>query len=57
MNTVIFEFSRIRPKILYSGSLGSKKLSKFSFRVLELFKISSKSTCKIEICAKLTGHT
>ena len=55
--TVIFECSGIGPKMLYSGSLGSKNLSKFSFRVLEFFKISRKSTCKIEICANFTGHT
>ena len=56
-NTLIFECSGIGPKMLYSGSLGSKNLSKFSFRVLEFFKISRKSTCKIEICANFTGHT
>ena len=54
-NTVIFECSGIGPKMLYSGSLGSKNLSKFSFRVLEFFKISRKSNCKIEIFAQFTG--
>ena len=49
-NTVIFECSGIGLKMLYTGSLGSKNLSKFSFRDLEIFKISRKSTCKIEIC-------
>ena len=37
-NTVIFEGSRIGPKMLYSGSLGPKNISKFSFQVLEFFK-------------------
>ena len=36
-NTVIFECSGIGPKMLYLGSFGSKNLSKFSFRVLEIF--------------------
>ena len=54
-NTVIFECSGIGPKMLYSGSLGTKNLSKFSFRVLEFFKISRKSNCKIEIFAQFTG--
>ena len=53
-STVIFKCSEIGPKILYSGSLGSKNLSKFSFRVLEFFKSSRKSTCKIETFAQFT---
>ena len=48
-NTVIFECSGIGPKVLYSGSLGSKNLSKFSFWVLEIFEILRKSTWKIEM--------
>ena len=52
-NTVIFECSGIGPKMLYSGSLGSKNLSKFSFRVLELFRISTKTGLKV---SKLQGH-
>ena len=56
-NTVIFECAGIGPKMLYLGSLGSKNLSKFSFRDLEIFKISRKSTCKIEICGQCDGHT
>ena len=56
-NTVIFECSGIGLKMLYSGSLGSKNSSKFSFRDLEIFKISRKSTCKIEICGQCDGHT
>ena len=56
-NILIFECSGIGPKMIYLGSLGSKNLSKFSFRVLELFKISRKLTWKIEIWANFTGHT
>ena len=56
-NTVIFAGSGIGPKMLYSGFLGSKNISKFSFRVLEFFKILSKSTCKIEFCGNFHGHT
>ena len=56
-NAVIFLVFWDRSKMLYTGSLGSKNLSKFSFRVQELFIISRKLTCKIKICAQFPGHT
>ena len=46
--TVFFECSGSGSKMLYSGSLGSKNVSKFSFRVLEIFKFRENRHAKLK---------